>query len=171
MLTALREQSEVLQDVKMVDPNKSTEMGRITLGLKFSPHSFEQRIEEDKRKIAKYYFDVFVDDQNEVKERAEVIEKMCQKQQEEFEKTMSKLDFMRSAHKGVLFEIENLKQVKEELEVPHFGFPISNNPSFHLFQCFIYANFPLFLVSFRFSVSFFSENRKQMKNSEQKSTL
>lgn len=63
LVTLLRENSTLEQNLILYDGAKEIERGRIDIGLKFEPSTIEQIVEEDVRKIEDLYFDPFVESQ------------------------------------------------------------------------------------------------------------
>jgi hypothetical protein len=61
ILTVLRERP-MDTELKIYDRDK-LECGRMTINMQFKPHTFEQQIDEDKRKVEKLYYDPLEDDE------------------------------------------------------------------------------------------------------------
>jgi len=82
----------------------------------FRPHTFEQKLEEDNRKVAQMYFDPLEDDDDNMNGKVQMLEKILQKKQVEMEEATQKLDFIRSAHKSCSVDLAHLQKQKESLE-------------------------------------------------------
>ena len=102
---------------KIIDSTGTREYGKILLNITYKTTDIDIKIDDDIKKIQYIYFDHFENDLDIIKEKCEKVEEMILKKDEDNKKAEQKMEFLRSAHKSISYELGKLRHEKENLEV------------------------------------------------------
>lgn len=116
IITHLRENTCFEESLKLMDINHDSEMGRVDIAFKFQHRDIGTKVEEDKRLLDRYYFDLFEEDEEKIKEKSNKVSEVCDNKQTEFENVIKKLEYIRSAERVVMVDMARLKDEKNQLE-------------------------------------------------------
>jgi len=121
MITLLRDQPMIEQNLMLLDGGSGEEVGRIDIAIRLDPTSISAVVEEDVRKIEQQYFDPFVQDSDEIRRKLKKTEAICDAKQLELEETVRKVETLRTAQKSVEVELAKLKETRSKIKVRIFN--------------------------------------------------
>jgi hypothetical protein len=117
MITLLRDNPKIDQYIVLQDGASGDEVGRVDMSLRLDPVGIHTIVDEDVRHIEKFYYDPYIQDEEEIKKNLKKIEGLCDSKQVELQETQFKVDSIRTAEKSIEIELAKLKQERDKVKV------------------------------------------------------
>ncbi|CAD8210830.1 unnamed protein product [Paramecium octaurelia] len=117
LLEVLRIEGQLQHESLLYDPeDQRKEKGRISILLRHQSHDLKAQVEDDVERIEEIYYDPFEKDEAVIRRKLQRVELKLTSLNLSMEPIQKKLNFIRTAHKQISFDLATLRQQKDQIE-------------------------------------------------------